>query len=110
MRINPDVDALLRASIAAATFAINTYLAVLAGAKRLPVALSRPSVAGTVPSSVIRTLLIDVIVLAVRAASSLRSANKWSSRLIVVRMHQSIYGRHAYAHQRCGAFNRPRYR
>ena len=39
LRINPDVEALLRASIAAATFAINTYLAVLAGAKKSPVAL-----------------------------------------------------------------------
>ena len=39
LRINPDVEALLRASIAAATFAINTYLAILAGAKKSPVAL-----------------------------------------------------------------------
>jgi hypothetical protein len=35
-----DIEALLRASISAATFSINTYLAVLAGTKRSPVALS----------------------------------------------------------------------
>ena len=35
-----EVEALLRAGIAAATFSINTYMAVLAGAKRSPVAQS----------------------------------------------------------------------
>src|SRR5437016_6970723 len=35
-----EVEALLRAGIAAATFSINTYLAVLAGTKKSPVALS----------------------------------------------------------------------
>ena len=35
-----EVEALLRASIAAATFSINTYMAVLAGTKRSPVARS----------------------------------------------------------------------
>src|SRR5207253_2120956 len=33
-----EVEALLRAGIAAATFSINTYLAVLAGTKKSPVA------------------------------------------------------------------------
>ena len=36
--IRTDVEALLRASIAGATFAINRYLAILAGAKKSPVA------------------------------------------------------------------------
>ena len=35
-----DVEALLRASIAAATFSINTYLALLAGSGRSPLAVS----------------------------------------------------------------------
>jgi hypothetical protein len=35
-----EVEALLRASIAAATFSINAYIGVLAGARKSPVALS----------------------------------------------------------------------
>jgi hypothetical protein len=38
--INADVEALLRASIASAQFAIDTYLAILAGATKSPVAAS----------------------------------------------------------------------
>ena len=37
--ISKEVEALLRASIGSATFAINTYLAVLAGARKSPIAL-----------------------------------------------------------------------
>jgi hypothetical protein len=36
-----DIEALLRAGISAATFSINTYLAVLAGATKSPVALGQ---------------------------------------------------------------------
>jgi len=38
--ISPDVEALLRASIASAQFAIDTYLAVLSGATKSPLAMS----------------------------------------------------------------------
>jgi hypothetical protein len=45
--ISTDVEALLRASIAAATFGINTYIAVLAGATKSPLATSFVATAKT---------------------------------------------------------------
>lgn len=45
--ISTDVEALLRVGIAAATFAIDTYLAVLAGSQKSPLAMSLLTTAKT---------------------------------------------------------------